>query len=357
MSPPGPSGGIHQVAAGVAPRDAITHHMLEAREIIRAMGLRSEIFADQGHIHPDLVREVHSVPTWDQVTRPGDGAILHYSIASPAFFQVLDRCARCAVHYHNITPAELLWRFAPQIALECSIGRRRLSELRGRVIAVGAASTYNARELERLGFAEPVVLGVLRPALPAAPRAFREPNGPARLLFVGRGVPNKAQHHLIMASAALADATLDHELWLVGAWTGAPAYEAHCRALAATLGAADRVRFLGSVTEAELARRYANADLFLCLSDHEGFCVPLLEAMTASLPVVAYGSSAIPETVGAAGLVLDDKPPSLVAEAVAETLSNPLVAAQLAQARPHQLALFSREQIERNLRRFVEAIA
>jgi glycosyltransferase involved in cell wall biosynthesis len=347
--------GVHQVAAGAAPRDAITHHMIEAREVLRRQGYRSEIFADEDHIHP-VLHDVHPARRWEAVARPGDVAILHYSIASPAFTHVMDRCDRCAVHYHNITPAGLLWRYAPRIALECAVGRRRLSELAGRVTAVGADSAYNAQELGPLGFAAPVVLGVMRQELPPVPRLPRRPEGPPRLLFVGRGVPNKAQHHLVMVSAALRDAGFDHEMQLVGAWTGAPAYEDHCRTLAATLGVSDAVRFMGSVSEAELGRAYAEADLFLCLSDHEGFCVPLLEAMAAGLPIVAYGSSAIPETLGGAGLLLDEKPPSLVAEAVMETLSNPRLAALHDAARPAQLRRFDRSELKRRLLEFVEAI-
>jgi glycosyltransferase involved in cell wall biosynthesis len=330
--------------------------MLEARDVLRGLGLRSEIFVESGHIHPGLASHVHSVVEWDRVARASDAAILHYSIASSAFAYVLDRCDRCALHYHNITPAELLWRHAPQIALECAIGRRRLGELRGRVQMVGADSAFNAQELEELGFPTPVVLGVLRHELPPVPRRPAPSTQPARILFVGRGIPNKAQHHLVMTSAALRDAGLEHEMWLVGAWTGAPAYERYCRALSARLDVEGEVRFLGSVGGGELGRRYAEADLFLCLSDHEGFCVPLLEAMAADLPIIAYDVSAIPETLGTAGLLLPEKPPSLVAEAVGEVLTNPALAALHAAARPEQLRRFRRDELVGRLRRFVEMI-
>ena len=176
------------------------------------------------------------------------------------------------------------------------MGRRRLGELAGRVRAAGAVSAYNAEELEALGFPEPAVLGVMRSPLPAAPRP-PSGGGPARLLFVGRGIPNKAQHHLLLASAALRDAGIDHVLDLVGSWGAARAYEEHCRTLAEALGLERHVRFRGSVSDVVLAAHYAAADVFLCLSDHEGFCVPLVEAMAAGLPVVAYASTAIPETV------------------------------------------------------------
>jgi glycosyltransferase involved in cell wall biosynthesis len=349
------SDGVHQVAAAAAPRDAITHHMLEARAALRSLGLRSEIFADARHIHGPLIGDVQPVQRIDDLARAGDAAILHYSIASPAIFHALERIPRCAIHYHNITPAELLWRFAPHIALECAVGRRRLPELADRVVAVGADSRYNALELEELGFREPTVLGVMRPFLPVVPRRPRPAGDPARILFVGRGVPNKAQHHLVMASAALADAGVDHELAFVGSWP-APEYERHCRTLAAALGVDRRVRLVGSVSDRALAGHYADADLFLCLSDHEGFCVPIVEAMAAGLPVVAYASSAVPETLGEAGLLLDEKPPSLVAEAVLETLVNPGLDGRMAAARPERLRAAGFEEVERRLVRFVEAI-
>jgi glycosyltransferase involved in cell wall biosynthesis len=352
----GLSDGVHQVAAGVAPRDAITHHMIEARSVLRGMGLRSEILADPEHIHPMLAGEVRSATRWRDVSRPGDAAILHYSIASGPMFAIAEACDRCALHYHNITPADLLWRWAPRIALECAVGRRRLLDLRPRIRLVGAVSEYNARELEGLGFGEARVLGVMRQEMAVAPRIPGGGGGPARLLFVGRGVPNKAQHHLVLASAALAEAGRDHVVWLVGAWSAAPEYEAHCRRLARSLGVADRVRFLGSVDDAELARRFADADAFLCLSDHEGFCVPLIEAMAAGLPIVAYASSAIPETLGGAGLLLPEKPPSLVAEAVIEALDNPALGPGLAAARAERLERFGRPRLEADLRAFVEAI-
>jgi glycosyltransferase involved in cell wall biosynthesis len=352
----GLSDGVHQVAAGVAPRDAITHHMLEARSVLRGMGLRSEILADPEHIHPTLIGEVRPANRWHEVARPGDAAILHYSIASSPMFAIAEACDRCALHYHNITPADLLWRWAPRIALECAVGRRRLLDLRPRIRLVGAVSEYNAQELEDLGFGEARVLGVMRQETALAPRTPRVSGGPARLLFVGRGVPNKAQHHLVMASAALAEAGRDHELWLVGAWSAAPEYEAHCRELAALLDVTERVRFLGSVDDAELGRRYADADVFVCLSDHEGFCVPLLEAMAASLPIVAYASSAIPETLGGAGLLLPEKPPSLVAEAIVEALDNPALGPGLADARRERLERFGQPRLRADLRAFVAAI-
>jgi L-malate glycosyltransferase len=344
---------VHQVAAGVVPRDAISHHLLEARSVIRGMGLRSEIFADADRVHPLMLGEVRPHTAWERHTRPGDVAIVHYSIASPAFDWVLARADRVAIHYHNITPAELLWEDAPAVALECAAGRRALGGLVGRVAATAADSEFNAREMVDLGFPPPAVLGVMRQALPPAVRRPRADGGPPRLLFVGRGVPNKAQHDLILALAALRQAGVRAGLMLVGTWEGIEPYERRCRRLAERLGVDDAVAFTGSVGEAELAQAYADSDCFVCLSDHEGFCVPALEAIGADLPVVAYAAGALPETVGRAGLLLDEKQPSLVAEAVVETLGNAALARRMAEGRREQLDRFSSERLGERLRDWV----
>jgi glycosyltransferase involved in cell wall biosynthesis len=135
-------------------------------------------------------------------------------------------------------------------------------------------------------------------------------------LFVGRLAPNKAQHDVVKAFALY---RRSHDpaavLWLIGA----PAPERYAAALRGyidALGLSDAVELRGDATTAELGAYYRAADVFVCLSDHEGFCVPLLEAWAHELPIVAYASSAVPETVGDAGVLLADKPAGTVAAAV-----------------------------------------
>ena len=352
------SGGVHQVCAGAVPRDAITHHLIESRRVIRGMGLRSEIFCEDGHVAPELAGDVRAVSRWNALTRPGDAAILHYSIGSPAFDHVLERCERTALHYHNITPAELLWEDAPAVALACQRGRAGLAALAGRMAAVAADSEFNAAELAALGFPAAAVVGVMRRELPVVAGApAPAPGGPLRMLFVGRGVPNKAQHHLIAALAALRQTGRDARLQLIGSWVGMGAYARRCQGLARDLRVADHVALEGSVDDARLAHAYAQSDVFVCLSDHEGYCVPLVEAMAASLPIVAFASSAVTETVGRAGLLLDEKPPSLVAEAVLAATSDRLLAARMAVGRTERLAALDADAVAGRVRAFVEALA
>lgn len=348
--------GIHQVLAGAAGRDAITNHALAAQRVIRDAGFASEIFVDDAHIGPEMAERVRAHYSWDSLAQPSDLAILHYSIDSPAFDYALDRAAKTAVHYHNVTPAELLWRDLPALAAQCRDGRSRLANLTGRVVRSAADSVFNAREMQAIGLPAADVVGILRPKLdrPASDRTtgHRRP----RILFVGRGVPNKCQHELIMAIGAMADAGVDAELRLVGSWGGSRAYFERCKRTARILGVTDLVVILDSLSDADLAREYRDADVFLCLSDHEGYCVPLLEAMAADLPIVAYAAGAVPETLGRAGLLLDAKLPSLVAEAVAAVLGGAL-ADEMQGGRDRQLAHHSREATTSRLRTFVEEFA
>lgn len=347
--------GLHQVLAGAALRDAITNHALAAQRVIRDAGFASEIFVDDRHISPEVSERVHAHYSWSRVAKPGDFAIVHYSIDSPAFEHVLARAARSAIHYHNVTPAELLWRDLPALAAQCRDGRNRLGELAGRVHASAAASNYNATEMQALGLPPAKVVGILRNEVVVMHRAVRQ-SGPARILFVGRGVPNKCQHEMILALGAMAEGGLNAELRLVGSWGGSRAYLERCRRTARIVGVEDSVLMLDSLDDAALAAEYASADVFLCLSDHEGYCVPLLEAMTAGLPIVAFAAGAVPETLGDAGLLLHDKSPSMVAEAVAAVLDGAL-ADRMAAGRLTQAAVHSREATTARLQDFIREFA
>ena len=348
--------GIHQVLAGAAGRDAITNHALAAQQVIRGMGFASEVFVEDAHIGPEMAERVHAHYSWDSVARPGDLAIIHYSIDSPAFDHAIARAAKSAVHYHNVTPAELLWRDLPALAAQCRDGRARLGDLTGRVQRSASDSEFNAEEMAALGLPPADVVGILRQQLPIPARTADTAHERPRLLFVGRGVPNKCQHELIMAVAALADAGVDAELRLVGSWGGSRPYFERCMRTARMLGVTDSVVVLDSLSDEDLAREYADADVFLCLSDHEGYCVPLLEAMAADLPIVAFAAGAVPETLGRAGLLLNDKSPSVVAEAVAAVLGGAL-AGEMRDGRGAQLAHHSREATAQRLQAFIGEFA
>lgn len=353
----GMSAGVHIVTTGFTPRDAISQHIIEEQAFIRSLGLRCEIFADPAMTHPDYRGRARAVRSWHANTQANDAAILHYSIASPAIDYVIERARRCGLVYHNITPAEMLREYAPILANECELGRRRLAELADRVSAAAADSQYNADELISLGFPEPTIGGLLRPPLPPTKLQRSSSNPRPNVLFVGRGAPNKAQHDLILTAAALQEVGVEIDLHLVGSWNGLEGYQRYCEWLAHSTGVAARVTFAGSVDDAALSTAYGSGDLFLCLSDHEGFCVPLLEAMAADLPIVAYASSAVPWTVGEAALLLDEKSPSLVAEAVLETLANPALRAMMAVGREQQLRFHHPDNVRRRLRPFVESLA
>lgn len=350
--------GVHQVLAGAAPRDAITTHALLAREAIRSMGIRSEIFCDARHLAGELTQRIRPHTAWQKHTREGDRAVLHYSIDSDAFEYVHERAERTALHYHNVTPPDLLWRDAPALALQCAHGRQRLASFAGRVAAAAADSAFNATELADVGIPNADVIGVLRDTPEARPRSVRvAAQLPVKLLFVGRGVPNKCQHDLILTTAALIQQGTPAELTLVGSWGGNRAYLERCRHLTRVLGIEDHVRFLGSVDDDVLDQAYRDADVFLCLSEHEGYCVPLLEAMDRQLPIVAFAAGAVPETLGRAGLLLADKSPSLTAEAVLSIVRDTSLQEEMVVLSAQQLAAHSPSAVGRRLAGFIKEFA
>jgi glycosyltransferase involved in cell wall biosynthesis len=172
-------------------------------------------------------------------------------------------------------------------------------------------------------------------------------------LFVGRLAPNKAQHDLIKALSVyrrVYDPTAT--LRLVGS-VSSHAYATAVEGLVRALQLEDAVELCGDVSDAELDAHYRAADVFVSTSDHEGFCIPLLESMHHRLPIVAYGSSAIPETLGGAGLCLPSKEPTRVAAAVHRVLGDPALQDSLTRAGEVRLADFD---LDLNRRRMAEVI-
>jgi glycosyltransferase involved in cell wall biosynthesis len=351
---------IDQILPSLASRDAIGVHTLALTDALRAAGVDSDIY--YGTSTPDVATLGRPV---SELGRQGRDRWLlyHASIGSPVFNIVAARGEPKLVNYHNITPAELLGGWAPQVSYEVALGRAQLERLAPDSRFAVADSAFNESELRALGYHGTAVVPLLidmhaksdepDPELAQLLARRKERDGGADLLYVGKISPHKAPHDLVkMLDVLRRSYDPAARLHLVGSPLG-ETYEPALRAFIEELGLREAVNLSGSVTGAELEAYYRAADVFVCASDHEGFCVPLAEAMGHGVPIVAYGVTAVPETVGGAGLVLPDKSALPFAAAVGRVLRDATLRAILASAGTERAASFD---LAASTQRFVSLV-
>lgn len=355
---------IHQFLPDLSPGDAVSNHTLAIQRELRSMGLESEVYSHT--THESLAGRAR--PYQSYAPAPGGGGerlLYHLAIGSVVADFLLDRPEPLLVDYHNLTPGEYFADWAPPVVYGQSWGRQQLAEL-GRRTRLGLAdSSFNRAELEEAGFRDTVVVPILvdtetfdRDVDEAALERLQgaKDGGGADWLFVGRVVPNKAQHDVVKAFAACRRVfDPSARLHLVGG-TSVPAYAEALQRYVDALGLSDAVELAGPVPAGVLAAQYRAADVFVCLSEHEGFCVPLLEAMHHELPVVALGAAAVPETLGRGGIVLDGKAPVTVAAAVDRVVRDEPLRRSLVAAGRRRLADFSLERSRARLRDAIESL-
>jgi L-malate glycosyltransferase len=341
---------VHQFLSTFAGRDAIGMHTLRLQKLLRDAGFESDIYAVDTH---DDVRgrALHPSAFPNRPRASNDAWILyHFSIGNPLFDDVRELDVPVALDYHNVTDAKYFWRWEPRAATTMLEGRRQLAVAAPAVRFALADSEFNERELVELGCEHTAVAPILidftdfdaapDPALLAERRRARTGGG-SDWLSVGRVAPNKCQHDVLLAFAVYRRI---HDprarLTFVGGQS-AGLYWRALHTLAEELGVADAVTFTDVVTHAQLLACYRTADVFVLLSEHEGFNVPVLEAMHFDVPVVAFASSAVPGTVGDAGILLTDKSPVVVATAVDRLRSDASLRRQLVDAGRKRVEHFS----------------
>ena len=303
---------------------------LNLRDGLRAAGIDSDIF--YGSHTQDVQAEGRPVI---ELGRAGRDRWLLYqaSIGSPVYDILAARTEPKLVNYHNITPAALLRDWEPAVAYEVALGRTQLARLAPQSRFAVADSAFNESELHALGYEGTAVVPLLidmqsksdepDPDAGAMPwRVARSARAGPTCSTSGKISPHKAPHDLVkMLDVLRRTDDPAARLHLVGSPLG-ETYEPALRAFIDELGLADAVHLPGSVSGAELEAYFRAADVFVMASDHEGFCVPLAEAMGHGVPIVAYGVTAVPETVGGAGLVLPDKAAVPFAAAVGRVLQD-----------------------------------
>jgi len=300
---------IHQLIPAFHTGDAIGNNAMAIRNYFREQGVKSDIFSIE--VDPELSGETYHFSRFSAVDGSDTIVILHYALPSVLNELFRGSAGYKILIYHNITPPAFL-RGYPQYQHIAVAGREALKSLVNVPDRALADSEYNRQELETLGFARTGVM----PLFLDFSHYTSKPNRVlskmfeddfTNILFVGRLTPNKCQHDLIRLYGFFKRCVRERSrLFLIGKTKGFERYTYQLSQLASQLKLGD-VYLLGGVTQEELVTYYTLADVFVSMSEHEGFCVPLIESMYFEIPVMAYRTSAVPYTLGDSGILIKNK--------------------------------------------------
>ena len=333
--------------------DAIGDSARRVRDMLRRAGHGSELFAMT--MDDDLRGDVRYFD--DPAARTGDVTIFHFALPSPMTeaFAALPRGR--VLQYHNITPAAFFAPYDAGMFRLAALVREELKTLAGRVELALGDSEFNRQELDALGFAPtgvlPIAMNTERitgaPRRPALEKILGD--GLINILFVGRIVPNKRiEDHIRLAEMYKRYVDSYYRFIFVGRYDGLPRYYNQVRALISEYKMLpDRFWFTGPVPDEDLAAFYRWADVYVSLSEHEGFCVPLIEAMAADVPVLAYAAGAVPETLGGAGVLFTPKDLEFAAEMLGTLVYDRPVREAVLEGQRRRLADFAPARIEERL--------
>ncbi len=321
---------IDQFLTGCRPFDAVTEHALALQKLFGAYG-ESRLYAQ--HIHPELADAVSDYRSYDGAA---DLIYYHASIGSNVGAFVLTQETPLVLQYHNVTPPRFFEVWGNRLAVDLRRGLSQLDSLAPQAALSVTPSRFNAQDLVDRGATNVLVLPILLAegfgsASWQPPKTDKIGSG-ANFLFVGRTAPNKRQDLLILAFAAYREMYDPHaRLHLVGG-EGDAAFEGELISLISKFGLWDAVDMPGMVDAQDLETYYRQADLFVCASEHEGFCVPLVEAMSYSLPIVASDHGAVRETLAGAGLAVPDVDPVTLAGIWHTVIGQPALKDKLVKA-------------------------
>ncbi len=329
--------------------DAIGNDTLTLKAAMTDMGYKTEIYAE--NIDKRLPADSARKPDKIGSVSEDDVIIYHLSTGTDLTFSLGDYKCRKIMVYHNITPPEFFrpYSFAAEKLTE--YGYKGVEYLRDKIDYVLAVSAYNKAELVRMGYTCPIDV---RPILinfkdyeqtPDEAVMKKYSDGKTNLVFVGRIAPNKKQEDVIRTFYCYRKLNPDSRLILVGSYTGMENYYERLVKYAEILGISDDVVFTGHIKFPEILAYYRTAHAFVCMSQHEGFCVPLAEAMFFNVPIIAYDAAAISDTLGGCGVLLDDNSPDYAAAVIDRVLSDDKLRQHILDGQKKRLEDFTYERI------------
>ncbi len=349
---------IHQLLPCLRHGDAIGNHTLEIQRILQRWGHSSYIFADD--IHDDMRPFAKSYKKLKGRALKDAILIYHFSVGSPVSDFVRSLSNRKILVYHNITPGSFLRGYDEYIREVLDRGRDELKLFVDLCDLALGDSEFNRLELEELGFRNtgvlPIILDFEKYSHAPDPTVMRRYQDDYKnIIFVGRIVPNKRQEDIIQAFALYKRyINPKSRLFLIGLG-GIERYDFMLEEFIRQLPIED-VFLTSNVSDNELAAYFKAADLLLCMSEHEGFSVPIVEAMHTGIPVLAYNSSSIPYTLGKAGVLINEKRYEEIAEMIDMLMENQELRSGVIQTQQRRLTFFQRTQVEDTLKTYMQQV-
>ena len=345
---------VYHILPALLPGDAVGNDARALNDLLVEMGWHSRLYSPQvpPRLPLGLGRKIEELPE----TFAEDVLIYHLATGCDLNEQFGELPGHKMIVYHNMTPPQFFAPYDAQVAQLLVHGYEQIEKLATKVEYCITPSAYNKRELQRMGYTCPVdVVPILIPfedyaRTPdtAVQQMYRD--GRTNILFVGRVAPNKRFEDVITAFDCYKrnyDPTA--RLFLVGGFAANDPYYRSLHSYCKRLGVTD-VIFPGHIRFEEILAYYTVADLFLCMSDHEGFCVPLVEAMYFGVPIVAKDTTAVGDTMGQGGLLLPDQNPQVAATAIHRILSDKTLKATIETEQKKRLADFQYEKIAQQFR-------
>ncbi|OGV65976.1 MAG: hypothetical protein A2498_07140 [Lentisphaerae bacterium RIFOXYC12_FULL_60_16] len=351
------TGRVDQLLAGYARGDAISQDARSIRDRLRASGVKSDLFVPADRIAPDVQGDC--LPLEQYAAGAGNMVIYHASIGSPIDAVYHRTPARRIMRYHNITPASFYEPYDAGTAGILAQARDQLKTLADAARFVWCDSIYNADELRMLGCRNVGVLPLFyRPAdlrTEPDPRMLdRLGGGLTNILFVGRLVPNKCVEDLVLAYAWYSrHFNPASRLLIAGSDRSCPRYDAMLKLLAGRLNLTN-VCFLGFVSPTQLSACYRSAGLFVCASRHEGYCLPLVEAMAHGVPVLARRCGGMPEAMGTGGALYDEADPRDLAVLWSRLLGDDGLRRDLVASQVQRVAELDQRDLDADVRQLIK---
>ena len=352
---------IHQFLAGFNRADAISNEAVTLRSLFRSWGYESEIFSEVRRIPPELRGEARDVAEYELQCRSDDVVVLHLSIGSIVNEVFLHLRCRKAILYHNVTPAHYMAPVQKQIAQILARGEQQVKDLAGIAEVNMADSRFNADELAEIGYSNvkilPLVLDYSKLSEKPDRKVLKEFNDDlTTILFVGRCAPNKKIEDLLLAFAYFQrNVNADSRFVHVGSHAGLERYYYALKAMCRDWKLRN-VHFAGTTTQSELNAFYRSADIFLCMSEHEGFCIPVIESMVHNVPVMAYAVGAVPETLDGSGILFDNKDFRMIAEMMGQLTQNQSLRSSVLLGQVERLERYRRRDLASELRRHLSPL-